>query len=67
MHGSCHDAAEAGCSWRKRAPRSNCERYSWVMNSRCVLASDLLLTHTRMVNMDIETAPVSAWRTANQQ
>eukprot|EP00969_Alexandrium_andersonii_P346708 15328436-Alexandrium_andersonii.AAC.1 len=22
MHGSCHDAAEAGCSWRKRAPRS---------------------------------------------
>eukprot|EP00969_Alexandrium_andersonii_P311112 13747045-Alexandrium_andersonii.AAC.1 len=38
MHGSCHEAADAGCSWRKRAPRSNCERYSCVMNSRCVLA-----------------------------
>eukprot|EP00969_Alexandrium_andersonii_P222894 9844772-Alexandrium_andersonii.AAC.1 len=38
-HGSCHEAAEAGCSWRKCAPRSNCERCSCVMNSRCVLAA----------------------------
>eukprot|EP00969_Alexandrium_andersonii_P335306 14819414-Alexandrium_andersonii.AAC.1 len=43
VQGSCHDYAEAGCSWRKWAPRSSCAQYSLVMNSRWAQAVDTRL------------------------
>eukprot|EP00969_Alexandrium_andersonii_P205013 9059261-Alexandrium_andersonii.AAC.1 len=60
--GSLHELAVTGRSYRERAPRSNCDRYSRATNSRCTRAwrrrpGTSRRVHPRVVDIHVEAAP----------